>query len=387
MSEQATKNESLFFERYARHLVLPEVGVSGQRRLASSSVLCVGAGGLGSPVSLYLAAAGVGKIGLIDFDVVDRTNLQRQILYSDNDVGRVKVVCASDRIRALNPEIEVEMHQTRLTSENAMEIIAKYDVIVDGSDNFATRYLVNDACVLLGKPNVYGSVFRFEGQASVFNPPAAPCYRCLFPLPPPPEDAPNCAEAGVLGVIPGIIGCIQATEALKLLLDLGDTLEGRLLHLDALRMQMNTFEIARNESCMVCGVSPSITKLIEERVVCEAEGDKKPMQSELKITQMSVQQLKEMRDNGSQFTLLDVREAHELEISKLEPCIHIPMGQVMARLSELDLDAEIAVLCRSGRRSNDIAAVLLKSGFTKVSNVAGGINAYAEQIDRSIRTY
>jgi len=372
-------------ERYARHLVMPEVGMTGQKKLNSASVLCVGAGGLGSPALFYLAAAGVGRIGIVDADKVDRTNLQRQILHTDQDVGRPKTDSAREKLLALNPTITVETHEQKLTSANAREIISQYDLVIDGTDNFPARYLINDVCVWQQKPNVHGSIFRFEGQLTVFHSPKGPCYRCLYPEPPSAEDAPNCAEAGVLGVLPGIVGSLQALEAIKLILGVGDSLVGRLLQLDTLSMDWRQFKIRRNPVCVVCGDAPTITDLIDYEQFCSTQ--RREPEEEMEIPQISVEKLKQMREEQQPFLLLDVREAHELDISRLDPCTHIPMGDVPERLAELDAETETVVICRSGRRSNDIAKILLKSGFRKVSNLAGGINAYAERVDKSLRSY
>ncbi len=378
-------SETLDHQRYARHLAIPEVGAEGQRKLCRSSALLIGAGGLGSPAGFYLAAAGVGKIGIVDADVVDRTNLQRQILHRDADVGRKKVQSAAESLSALNPTVELIPHDVRLDSSNAISILSQYDIVIDGSDNFPTRYLVNDACVMLKKPNVHGSVYRFEGQASLFFPPSGPCYRCLYPQPPPPEAAPNCAEAGVLGVLPGIVGCIQAVEAIKFLLGIGETLVGRLLQIDSLEMKFRQFRISRDPNCPVCGDAPSITKLIDYEQFCAAARTTNEQQME--VPQMNVTTLNQKLHSGERFVLLDVREPFELEISRLDPCVHIPMSQVAKRMNDLDKEAEIAVICRTGRRSNEIAALLIKNGFKSVSNVAGGINAFAERIDPTLRTY
>lgn len=372
-------------QRYARHLVMPEVGVAGQQKLNDASVLCVGAGGLGSPVLLYLAAAGVGRIGIVDADEVDRTNLQRQIIHSDRDVGRPKVESAKEKLQALNPAITIEAHQTRITSENAKQLIARYDVVVDGTDNFPARYLINDVCVWQGKPNVHGSIFRFEGQVTVFKSPEGPCYRCLYPEPPSAADAPNCAEAGVLGVLPGIVGSLQALEAIKLILSAGEPLIGRLLQLDTLAMEWGLFKISRNPQCPVCGDAPTITDLIDYVEFCSTRGRK--VTDDMEVPQLSVMELKKMRDESANFVLLDVREKHELDISRLDPSINIPMGDVPDRIGELNKDVETVVICRTGRRSNDIARILLKLGFKHVYNLAGGINAYAERIDKTLRPY
>ncbi len=374
--------------RYARHLVLPEVGVEGQERLKGSRVLIVGAGGLGSPVALYLAAAGVGTLGLVDFDEVDASNLQRQILHGTADVGRSKLESARDRIGAMNPHVRVVLHEYRLTTENALDVLAGYDVVVDGTDNFPTRYLVNDACVLLGKPNVYGSVLRWEGQLSVFAAPGGPCYRCLFREPPPPGLVPNCAEGGVLGVLPGIIGSLQALETLKLLLGTGDTMIGRLLIFNALELTSREIQLRRNPECPVCGDAPTQDGLIDYEDFC---GVKKESQD---VTTSSVRQidptgLAELLSNDEPPFLLDVREPHEWGIANLEPqgAVLIPMGEVGSSLHRLPRDRSIVVHCRSGARSNKIAEYLLEAGFTDVVNLAGGILAWADDIDPAIQKY
>jgi molybdopterin/thiamine biosynthesis adenylyltransferase/rhodanese-related sulfurtransferase len=369
--------------RYARHVIMPEVGAEGQRRLKSSSALVVGVGGLGSPVALYLVAAGVGRIGLVDFDAVDETNLHRQIMHFSTDVGKPKLQSAKEKLRAMNPLIEIETHETRLTSQNALDILSGYDVILDGTDNFPTRYLVNDACVLLKKPNVYASIFRFEGQVSVFWAERGPCYRCLFPEPPPPGEVPSCAEAGVLGVLPGIVGCLQANEAIKLMLGIGEPLVGSLLVLDALATTFRKLTLDKDPSCPVCSERPTITQLIDYDQFCgmkmEAIVDETP--------EVTVQDLDRKLKNGEAFVLLDVREPGELEVSRLDPCIHIPMSEVADRLGELNPTDEILVLCRSGNRSGTITRMLIQAGYPRAKNVAGGINEYARAIDPKMRLY
>lgn len=377
--------------RYSRHLLLPEVGVDGQRRLRQARVLLVGAGGLGSPVALYLAAAGVGTLGMIDFDRVDASNLQRQILHGTSDVGRPKLDSARDRLGDVNPHVRVEGIAERLTSENALEIIREYDVVVDGTDNFPTRYLVNDACVLTGKPNVYGSIFRFEGQASVFGMVDGPCYRCLFAEPPPPGMVPSCAEGGVLGVLPGIIGTIQATEALKLLLGVGETLAGRLLMLDALRMRFREIRLKKDPACPVCGVDPTVRELIDYELFCgytpepETEGDA-PMD---RIPEMDVQELKARLDRGEPLTIIDVREPHEWDIGNLGPygARLIPLGQLPDRLEEIDPSEEIVLQCRSGARSGRALEFLREKGYERLWNLKGGILAWSDQVDPSVPKY
>jgi adenylyltransferase/sulfurtransferase len=359
--------------RYARQINLPEIGGAGQARLGRASVLVIGAGGLGSPASIYLTAAGVGRIGLVDFDRVDETNLHRQILYGTSDVGRPKLEAARARLLDLNPEIAVETHEARLSSENAMEILGRYDIILDGTDNFATRYLVNDACVLLGKPNVYGSVFRFDGQVSIFSTPEGPCYRCLYPEPPPPGLVPSCAEGGVLGVLPGVIGTLQATEAVKLITGIGETLAGRLLLFDALRMTFNTMKLRRR-----CDEHAAITKLIDYEEFCnpvtENERDITPLEVSRRLAA------------GENLVLIDVREPVEWNIGHIEGATHIPMAQVPQRLSEIPKESEVVVICRSGGRSAHIQQHLLGSGgYTRVKNLVGGMQRWAREVDPTIR--
>lgn len=387
--------------RYSRHLILPEVGMGGQQRLKAAKVLCVGTGGLGAPLALYLAAAGVGTIGLVDFDVVDESNLQRQIIHSQATVGKLKVDSAEIMINGLNKNTKVVKHNTMLTSANAMEIMKDYDVIADGTDNFQTRYLVNDACVLLGKPNAYGSIFRFEGQASVFGLPEGPCYRCLYPEPPPPGLVPSCAEGGVLGILPGLVGIIQATETIKLILGIGEPLIGRLLLIDALGMSFRTLKLRKNPECPVCGTHPTVTELIDYDQFC---GVPKPAEvgplevARYKavadatvvdgIPQISVEELKRKLDAKEDVFVLDVREPHEYPIANLGAPL-IPVGDVERRLAELadKKDAEIVVHCRSGARSQKAALVLKGAGFTHVSNLAGGILAWADKIDPTMPKY
>ena len=388
--------------RYSRHLILPEVGMEGQQKLKAAKVLCVGTGGLGAPLALYLAAAGVGTIGLVDFDVVDESNLQRQIIHSQATVGKLKVDSAEIMINGLNKNTKVVKHNTMLTSANAMEIFKDYDVIADGTDNFQTRYLVNDACVLLGKPNAYGSIFRFEGQASVFGLPEGPCYRCLYPEPPPPGLVPSCAEGGVLGILPGLVGVIQATETIKLILGIGEPLVGRLLLVDALGMTFRTLKLRKNPACPVCGPNPTVTELIDYDQFC---GIAKPTTTgplEVSshgavdaaanvvdgIPQISVEELKQRQDAGDKPFVLDVREPHEYAIVNLGAPL-IPVGQVGSRLNEIPVgkDEEIVVHCKSGGRSQKAALDLKAAGFTKVKNLAGGITAWAERIDPSLPKY
>ncbi len=371
--------------RYSRHLSLPSVGPDGQRRLKAARVLIVGAGGLGSPTALYLAAAGVGTLGLVDFDVVDVTNLQRQILYGTSDVGRSKLDSARARLRDLNPHVQLEAHATRLTSVNALGIIRDYDIVVDGTDNFATRYLTNDACVLLGRPNVYGSIFRFDGQVSVFATAGGPCYRCLYPTPPPPGMVPNCAEGGVLGVLPGLIGTIQATETLKLILGVGETLAGRLLLVDALTMQFRSVRISRDPQCPACGTR-TITELIDYDEFCGTSGATE-MADMQDIPEITPAELSAKLQRGDDFDLIDVRESYELKIASIPGARLIPLGTIGASLDSLDRARPIIVMCRSGKRSADAARQLKAAGFADVTNLAGGILRWSADVDPSVPTY
>ncbi|MFQ5585706.1 MAG: molybdopterin-synthase adenylyltransferase MoeB [Thermodesulfobacteriota bacterium] len=373
-------------DRYSRHLLLPEVGVEGQKRICNASVLCIGAGGLGSPLALYLAAAGIGKLGLIDFDVVDRSNLQRQILHGDEWVGKPKIESARSRIASLNPEVEVVVHDARLTSENAMDVFREYDVIADGTDNFATRYLTNDACVLLGKLNAYGSIFRFEGQASVFDASQGPCYRCLYPSPPPPGEVPSCAEGGVLGVLPGIIGTIQATETLKIILGQGRTLVGRLLTFNAMDMRFRELRLRKSSDCPICSDSATITELIDYEEFCGVgRGSEQEEHSmEMEITPREVRDLME---RGHPFHLIDVREPGEYQICKIEGSTLIPLNELKNELHSLDLTDEIVTYCHHGMRSLKAANFLKQMGFSKVKSMAGGIESWAVEIDTSLPRY
>ena len=371
------------FIRYSRHLSLPEVGIEGQKKIKSAKVLVVGAGGLGSPVSLYLAAAGVGTIGMVDFDVVDESNLQRQVLFGMEQIGQSKLQSAKERLENLNPYTDFILHETALSSENALEIIADYDMVVDGTDNFPTRYLVNDACVLLNKPNVYGSIYRFDGQVSVFNHNEGPCYRCLYPSPPPPNLVPSCAEGGVLGVLPGIIGTMQANEALKLILNIGELMVGRFLLFDALSFEFSELNIQKNDACVVCGNNPSITKLIDYKQFCGVES----VNEKVSNTELEVEKLQDLLQNGSAPIIIDVREDFELEISKIDGSIHIPMNQVPKRLEELSPEKEYVIMCRTGVRSAQICEFLANQNFQSVSNLTGGINQWAKQIDSSLPVY
>lgn len=378
--------------RYSRHLILDGVGPRGQRRLKQGRVLIVGAGGLGSPVAMYLAAAGVGTIGIADFDVVDTTNLQRQVLHGTSWIGRPKLDSARDRIGEINPLVEVIPHAERLTSANALEVVRGYDVVVDGTDNFPTRYLLNDACVLLGKPNVYGSILRWEGQASVFWAGHGPCYRCLFAEPPPPGLVPNCAEGGVLGVLPGIVGSIQAAEALKLLLGAGEPLTGRLLLFDALRMRFREMRLRRDPACPACGENPSIHELIDYERFCgtaPAEPSPEGTMAEQGIPEMTVTELKERLDRGDRLTIIDVREPFEWDIGNLENhgARLIPLGEIENRAGEIDPDDEVVLQCRSGGRSARALEVLREKGYPRLWNLKGGILAWADQVDPSIPKY
>ncbi len=383
--------------RYARHLVLPEVGLAGQRRLKSARVLVVGAGGLGSPVALYLAAAGVGTLGLVDFDHVDATNLQRQILHGESDVGRSKLDSARDRLAETNPHVEVIAHQAKLNSGNALSVMAGYDVVVDGTDNFPTRYLVNDACVMLAKPNVYGSVHRWEGQVSVFATKDGPCYRCLFREPPPPGLVPNCAEGGVLGVVPGVVGSLQALEAVKLILGQGSPLAGRLLIFDGLELEWREISIRPDPACPVCSDHPTQTELIDYELFCGVKPEADPMtlpgneEARESSGPGSIDVLEASALLGSEAPpfLLDVREAYEWEISNLAPqgAVLIPMGDVGFRLDEVPRDREIIVHCRTGVRSGDVANQLWRAGYRRVLNLEGGINAWAREVDTALRMY
>ncbi len=378
-------NEEL--RRYARHLILPEVGAEGQRRLKAARVLCVGAGGLGSPLALYLAAAGVGTLGLVDFDVVDATNLHRQILYGTADVGRPKLAAAAERLAGVNPNVRVVPFEERLTSENALRIVRDFDVVADGTDNFPTRYLVNDACVLTGRPNVYASVFRFEGQVSVFWAERGPCYRCLFPEPPPPGLVPSCAEGGVLGILPGLLGTMQAAEALKLVLGAGEPLVGRLVLVDVLAARFRELRIRKNPDCVVCGPRPTVTRLIDYQAFCGEPPlvSSPPMFG--RVPEVSVEDLKAMRDRGDRIVLVDVREAHEWPISDLSGSVKIPLGTLPQSLEKLSKDDEIVVYCRTGGRSANAVQFLQRAGFGKAKNLAGGINRWADAIDPSLPKY
>jgi len=370
--------------RYSRHLIMPEVGMEGQLKLKQARVLCIGAGGLGSPLALYLTAAGVGTLGIVDFDVVDFTNLQRQIIYGTGDVGRKKLDSASDTLRGINPNVEIRKFDTRLSSANALALFREFDIIVDGTDNFPTRYLVNDACVLTGKPNVYGSIFRFEGQASVFATKQGPCYRCLYPEPPPPGLVPSCAEGGVLGILPGLVGVIQATETIKLILGSGEPLIGRLLLVDALSMRFRELKLRKNPHCPVCGTHPTVTELIDYNQFCGIRGEEAPAPTAM--TDITVEELKKRLDRRDDLFVLDVREPHEYQICNLGGHL-IPLNDLPKRVNELDSSREIVVHCKTGGRSAKAADFLRQSGFTKVHNLTGGINAWAERIDPKVPKY
>jgi adenylyltransferase/sulfurtransferase len=379
---QLSKDEVL---RYSRHLIMPEVGMEGQLKLKQAKVLCIGAGGLGSPLALYLAAAGVGKLGIVDFDVVDFTNLQRQIIHDTNDVGRPKLASARETIHDINPFVEVVGYETRLSSENALDIFKDYDIVADGTDNFPTRYLVNDACVLLGKPNVYGSIFRFEGQASVFYAKEGPCYRCLYPEPPPPGLVPSCAEGGVLGVLPGIVGCMQALETIKLITGVGDSLIGRLILFDALRMKFRELRLRKNPDCVICGPNPTVTKLIDYEQFCGIGGEEHVPPA--KLPEVTAPELKKMMDEKKSFVLIDVREPHEYQICSIPGSRLIPLGDVARRMNELNSADEIVVHCKSGMRSAKAVELLMQSGFRKIHNLKGGILAWSDQVDPSVPKY
>ncbi len=370
--------------RYSRHLIMPEVTLAGQRRLKAARVLCLGAGGLGSPSALYLAAAGVGTLGLVDADRVELSNLQRQLLHGTKDVGRTKLASANERIHDVNPHVDVRLYETRFTGENAMLIVRDYDLVIDGSDNFPTRYLSSDVCVFARKPNIYGSVFRFDGQASVFAPHlGGPCYRCLFPEPPTAGTVPNCAEAGVLGVLPGVIGMLQAIEAIKLIVGIGDSLLGRLLHFDALKMKFREFKLRRDPECPVCGEQPSITAPIDYEMFCGTA----PHPETNAMDEIDVYELKRRFDSGEPFELIDVREPFEYDLAKIERAKLIPLGELPARTTELPRDRDIVVHCHSGMRSAHAVQLLHKAGFTRAVNLAGGIDAWSVEIDPTVDRY
>ena len=381
LSPTLSKDEVL---RYSRHLILPEVGMEGQLKLKAAKVLCIGAGGLGSPLTLYLAAAGVGTLGIVDFDIVDVTNLQRQILHNTDDVGHPKLDSAATKLKALNPHLDLKTFETKLTSENALELFSQFDMVADGTDNFPTRYLVNDACVLTGKPNIYGSIFRFEGQASVFATKEGPCYRCLYPAPPPPGLVPSCAEGGVLGILPGLVGVIQATEVIKLILGQGDSLVGRLLLVDALGMKFRELKLRKNPECPVCGENPTVTQLIDYQEFCGIRGQEAVATPS--VPEITVEELKRKLDAGDNVLVLDVREPHEYQICNIGGHL-IPLGDLPKRMAELDPGRETVVHCRSGVRSAKAVFQLQRAGFANVNNLQGGILAWADKIDPAMAKY
>ena len=374
--------------RYSRHLIMPEVTMEGQKRIKAASVLCIGAGGLGSPIALYLAAAGIGRMGLVDGDTVDFSNLQRQILHGTKDVGRKKLNSARDRIREVNPNVQVDLYDTYFTSQNAREIVEPYDIVIDGTDNFPTRYLSNDICVFMKKPKVYGSIFRFDGQCTVFAPClGGPCYRCMFPEPPPPGMVPSCAEGGVLGVLPGIIGVMQAIEAVKLIVGIGEPLIGRMIAFDALKMRFREFKLRRDPKCPVCSDNPTITELIDYEQFCGIPQAKAAEDEEAPVPTISVTELKKKLDGAEKFVLLDVREPFEYDICKIPGSRLIPLGQLPSRMSELDSADEIVLQCKSGARSARALKLLQEAGFSKLWNVEGGILAWSEEVDPSVPKY
>ena len=374
--------------RYSRHLIMPEVTLEGQKRLKAAKVLCIGTGGLGSPIGLYLAAAGIGTLGLVDFDVVDYSNLQRQILHGTKDVGRKKINSARDRIKEINPNVQVNLHDALFTSANAIELVEPYDIVIDGTDNFPTRYLSNDVCVFLKKPNVYGSIFRFDGQCTVFAPHlGGPCYRCLYPEPPPPVMVPSCAEGGVLGVLPGIIGVMQAIEAIKLIVGIGEPLIGRLVHFDALKMKFREFKVRKDPTCPVCSENPTITELIDYEVFCGIPQARAEEEAEAPVPVIRVEDLQARIEKNDKFVLLDVRENFEWDIARLPGSRLIPLGELSSRMSELDSADEIVILCKSGVRSATAVRHLQKAGFSKLLNVEGGILAWANRVDQSMPKY
>jgi molybdopterin/thiamine biosynthesis adenylyltransferase/rhodanese-related sulfurtransferase/molybdopterin converting factor small subunit len=373
--------------RYSRHLIMPEVGMEGQLKLKNAKVLLVGTGGLGAPLGLYLSAAGIGRIGLVDFDVVDFTNLQRQVIHGTKDVGRKKLDSAAESMLDINPNVEIDRYEVALTSENALEICSKYDIIIDGTDNFPTRYLVNDACVLLGKPNVYGSIFRFEGQSTVFAYPGGPCYRCLYPEPPPPGLVPSCAEGGVLGILPGLIGLIQATEAVKLILGKGEPLVGRLVLYDALAMRFRELRLRRNPECPMCGDNPTIKELIDYQQFCGVPVQEPPPAPGMQEGEIDVTEVKHKLEHGERFLLVDVREPHEYLICNIPTAKLIPLGELPQRVHELDTAQDIVVHCKSGVRSAKAVDFLKQSGFKRVKNMKGGILAWSDKVDPSVPKY
>jgi adenylyltransferase/sulfurtransferase len=382
MSTQLSKEE---IGRYSRHLIMPEVGMEGQLKLKNAKVLLIGTGGLGAPVAMYLAAAGVGKLGIVDFDTVDVSNLQRQVIHGTKDVGKKKVDSAEETMKDINPFIEIVKYEEPLTSANALEILKDYDIIADGTDNFPTRFLVNDACVLLGKPNVYASIFRFEGQATVFCKDEGPCYRCLYPEPPPPGLVPSCAEGGVLGILPGVVGLIQATEVIKLILGEGQPLQGRLMLYDALAMKFRELKIRRNPECQ--GKCSVVKELIDYQQFCGVPHQEAPLPAPVSSTDITAVEVKQLIDAGANFTLIDVREVHEYQICKIDKAQLIPLGELPRRLHELDKEADLVIHCKMGGRSAKACDLLRASGFTKVRNMTGGILAWADKVDPSVPKY
>jgi molybdopterin/thiamine biosynthesis adenylyltransferase/rhodanese-related sulfurtransferase len=374
--------------RYSRHLIMPEVTLDGQKRIKASSILCIGAGGLGSPIALYLAAAGIGRLGLVDYDTVDFSNLQRQILHGTDDVGRKKLNSARDRIKAVNPNVAVELHDTLFRSENAMQLVQGYDIVVDGTDNFPTRYLSNDVCVLTKKPNIYGSIFRFDGQCTVFAPHlGGPCYRCMFPEPPPPGMVPSCAEGGVLGVLPGIIGVMQAIEAIKMVIGIGESLIGRLVSFDALKLRFKEFKIRKDPNCPICGDQPTIHELIDYDQFCGIPQADAEAAKELEVPTITATELKAKIDRKDHFVLVDVREPFEYDISRIQGSKLIPLGELPARLSELDSADDIVLHCKVGGRSAKALRILQEAGFRKLNNLQGGITAWADEVDPTTPKY
>lgn len=374
-------------QRYSRHLIMPEVGMEGQLKLKAARVLCIGTGGLGAPIGLYLTAAGVGTIGLVDFDVVDASNLQRQVIHGTKDIGRKKLDSAADRMKDINPHVNVIKHEVALSSENAMDIVKDYDVVVDGTDNFPTRYLVNDACVLLGKPNVYGSIFRFEGQASVFATKEGPCYRCLYPEPPPPGLVPSCAEGGVLGILPGLIGVVQATEVAKLILGKGETLAGRLMLYDALNMKFREMKLRKSPDCPICGPNRTITQLIDYHQFCGVPRQAEAPPAAASDAEIEPAEVKTLLDAAHSFVLIDVREPHEHQICNIPAARLMPLGELPKRLAELDRSAEYVIHCKSGMRSAKACTLLRESGFQRVRNMKGGILAWSDKVDPRVPKY
>ena len=374
--------------RYSRHLIMPEVTLDGQKRIKAASVLCIGTGGLGSPIALYLAAAGIGRLGLVDYDIVDFSNLQRQILHGTEDVGRKKLNSAKDRIKAINPNVQVDLHDMMFRSENAMQVVQDYDIVIDGTDNFPTRYLSNDVCVLTKKPNIYGSIFRFDGQCTVFAPHlGGPCYRCMFPEPPPPGMVPSCAEGGVLGVLPGMIGVMQAIEAIKLIIGIGDSLIGRLVSFDALKLRFKEFKIRKDPNCPICGDHPTIHELIDYDQFCGIPQADAEAAKELEVPTITATQLKTKIDRKEKFVLVDVREPFEYDISRIPGSKLIPLGELPARLSELDSADDIVLHCKVGGRSAKALRILQEAGFRKLNNLQGGITAWSDEVDPSIPKY